>query len=102
MKNPTQHVPGPWMIGKHGRLQTVPNRAGGCTVIIDESLRCNRSAPLIVAAPLLLEVAEDFLAAWKKEIDGDEEINGADAVDWIIGFYFQVRVAVAQAKNAAP
>lgn len=31
-------TPGPWMEGPRGRVQTVPNAAGGCEIILEDAL----------------------------------------------------------------
>lgn len=57
-----KHTPGPWIVGKNGRLQTIPNIKGGCTVIISESLKCNPDADFIVTA---CNCFDDLLEALK-------------------------------------
>jgi len=70
-----KHTPGPWKIGPHGRIQTAPNEAGGCEIVVVEgSIGRGANATLIAAAPDLLaalEAARPDLVKYSNSYGGD-------------------------------
>lgn len=59
------------------------------------------NARLIAAAPDMLAVLESALAAWP-QLDTDEEINGADLVEWFCTHFApSARAAIAKTEGGA-
>ena len=86
----SDHTPGPW--DYIGESQGDSNAevvwfgdppSGGATV---RGPNCKEDAALIAKAPamhmLLRQAVDQFMA----DIEDDEPINGADAVDWLVEF----------------
>jgi hypothetical protein len=42
----------------------------------------------------LVKLAQQAENAWGDVIDADQEINGADAVDWLVDFVLKLREAM--------
>jgi len=77
------HTPGPWTIGKNGRLQTVANAVGGCEVIVDEDVRSSPHKDTLLRAPIAPKLAE-ALRAITNLADARLPRKGSNARDvWI-------------------
>ena len=83
----TAHTPGPWSIGRRGRVKTITNPQGGCNVVVSESSIGNpANAALIAAAPDLLWACERVLRAieWADTADRMESHEQAELLRAVV------------------
>lgn len=84
------------------RLEVAGARVGSDTAgIVAETFgeHCYEYARLFAYSPKMFAMLTEFVSAWQREIDNDEEINGADAVDFIVGFHADVSSLLAQVTD---
>ena len=101
----TKHTPGPWQEFGPGS----PAIYGGDPVrricVLDRQTgapmdECYANARLIAAAPALLALAQEVVAAFPALDSEHEEVSGADVVDWLTAFRLQCRAVLANATGA--
>ena len=89
-----KHTPGPWiaMLKPFGGFMITPLKGGGRREIESVLFRHDKTdivsevdanARLIAAAPEMFECVASFVRKFGVAVECDEEISGADAVDWI-------------------
>ncbi len=78
------HTPGPWVIGKRGRIQTETNRFGGCIIIVDEgAIGLKNNMRLITAAPELFAALRAIMGKIRSESGSDDRMEPfAYDADW--------------------
>lgn len=95
----TKHTPGPWDVDSHGNIVQGPGRykiaITSATSIADRS--DGADARLIAAAPELLEALKD-LVSQLPEMDADQPLPGADAVDVLCFVWPKIKAAIAKAE----
>ena len=96
----TKHTPGPWEYDRNaGHIVTQGIsvcRISACSGYGEH----DDNARLIAAAPALLALAQEVVAAFPALDSEHEEVSGADVVDWLTAFRLQCRAVLANATGA--
>lgn len=96
----SKHTPGPWHCPKESisvfahvadaaKRKKIADMSSATPV---EEQQAN--AQLIAKAPDMYALLKDAVDTFWPAIEGDDDINGADAVDWVVDFVTQAREVI--------
>ena len=96
----SKHTPGPWHCPKESisvfahvadaaKRKKIADMSSATPV---EEQQAN--ALLIAKSPEMHELLEYAVQQWGSMIDNDEDINGGDAVEWLVDFITDVREVI--------
>ena len=102
----TKHTPGPWSEFGPGSPTVYGGDPTRRICVLDRQTgasmeECYANARLIAAAPALLALAQDAVAAFPALDSQHEEVSGADVVDWLTAFRLRCAAVLAQATGGA-
>lgn len=77
-----RYTQGPWQAVAANVIRPDGQIIAECGIDMDQA-EANANAQLIAAAPELFNCVAGFVSAWQVAFASDEDINGANAVEWL-------------------